>query len=273
MNADYGFFELQSKLLEIAVKIDEICNKYHINYFLVGGSALGAVRHKGFIPWDDDFDIGMLEKDYRKFQEIAPKEFEGTELFLQTIDSEKEYNLPFIKVRDSSTTNMSRQHMKRKINHGVWIDIFMYETLPREKWKQTLYKKISAMIYICWNEDYSCGRLKSQIVKTGESIKGKKNLIKSLVNFAHQLGANEEKEYMTTIAFPVKVPYSVLENTIRVAFEEKHFPIAKDYDTYLKCIFGPHYMQEPTEEEKQAKIHRPEILDLNTSYLEYIKHD
>ena len=270
MDKDYGFSELQSKLLEMAVKIDEICSKHHIKYFLVGGSALGAIRHKGFIPWDDDFDIGMLEDDYREFQKVAPIEFKNTDLFLQTIDSEEEYNLPFMKVRNSSTTNMSKQHMKRKINHGIWIDVFMYETLPKASWKQFLYNKISAMIYVCWNEDYSCGRLKSLIVKVGERIKGKKGFIKKLIILAHRLGMHDHKEYMTTIAFPVKVPYYVFEDTVKVPFENAMLPVVKNYEEYLESIFGPDYMQEPTEKEKMEKIHQPEILDLHKSYLEYL---
>lgn len=269
-NKDYGLQELHDKLKEMIVRIDAICRKHDIQYFLVGGSALGAVRHKGFIPWDDDFDIGMLREDYQKFQEIAPKEFEGTNFFWQTIDTEEEYNLPFGKIRDSSTTNMSKQHMMYKINHGVWIDVFCYETLPTSKIKQNLCKKISSMVYMAWNHDYSSGWLKNSIVKIGVKLRGTKQYVKDMVKISYNLGKNSEKEYMTTVPFPVKVPYSSLKETIYIPFEDVMLPVPKDYDAYLKGIFGNNYMQEPTEEQKMAVLHQPEILDLHKSYLEYV---
>ena len=100
-----------------------------------------------------------------------------------------------------------------------------------------------------------------------------KGFIKKLIILAHRLGMHDHKEYMTTIAFPVKVPYYVFEDTVKVPFENAMLPVVKNYEEYLESIFGPDYMQEPTEKEKMEKIHQPEILDLHKSYLEYLSWD
>ena len=85
VNIEYYFHmnDLQKKQLEIFVKFIELCEKNNLNYFLIGGSALGAIRHKGFIPWDDDLDVGMLREDFEKFCELQPQ-LEGTNYFIQT---------------------------------------------------------------------------------------------------------------------------------------------------------------------------------------------
>lgn len=90
--------KLQKIELEILKKIDEVCKKHNIKYWIDSGTLLGAVRHKGFIPWDDDIDIAMLREDYEKFLKVAQKDF-GNEYFLQTKNTDKKYPLFYAKVR------------------------------------------------------------------------------------------------------------------------------------------------------------------------------
>ena len=89
--------EVQNRILDIAVYLDEFCRKHEITYYLMGGSALGAIRHKGFIPWDDDLDIGMPRDDYEKFMEVAKSEL-NEQYYLQNAKTESQYWLPFGKV-------------------------------------------------------------------------------------------------------------------------------------------------------------------------------
>ena len=120
----YNFLELQDKILEIAVDIDAFCEENGIDYCLMGGSALGAKRHGGFIPWDDDLDIFMTPDNYEKFSEI----------FLEKGDSEKYYlqewglvdgMVTISKVRLNNTTYIEESLKDYDIHHGIYIDIFI----------------------------------------------------------------------------------------------------------------------------------------------------
>lgn len=122
--------QVQAIELEILLEVDRICRKHRISYFLDSGTALGAVRHKGFIPWDDDIDIGMLRDDYERFLSVAQEEM-GQDYFLQTYRTDGT-PIMFAKVRKTGTTFVEFRLRKFPINHGLFIDIFPYDYLPQE---------------------------------------------------------------------------------------------------------------------------------------------
>ena len=99
---DVTLRKVQLELLAMLKDIDQVCSKYQIAYFLDSGTLLGAIRHQGFIPWDDDLDIGMLRSDYDRFSAIAQKEL-GDSYFWQTWKTESGYAYPFGKVRKRHT--------------------------------------------------------------------------------------------------------------------------------------------------------------------------
>ena len=109
----------------------EVCRKLSLRYYLVGGTLLGAVRHQGFIPWDDDIDISMPRADYEIFLREGQKHL-PEHLFLQSIYSEPEYHLNFAKIRDSRSTFVEYAVRKRRIHHGVFIDIFPLDVYPED---------------------------------------------------------------------------------------------------------------------------------------------
>lgn len=115
--------------LEMLKEVDRICEKYKIKYVLGYGTMLGAVRHKGFIPWDDDADILMLRRDYRKFAKICQKELPG-KYFLQDECSDKFYLWGYSKLRNINTTYIrcGQEHIPYK--NGVFIDIFPLDNVP-----------------------------------------------------------------------------------------------------------------------------------------------
>ena len=129
--------DLQKRLLVILKEFARVCGKHNLRYFLNGGTCLGAIRHKGFIPWDDDVDVMMPREDYEKFLTLQ-YEYEGTPYFIQSWKSDPRYTYGFAKLRDSSTTFIEDFYRNHRINHGVWIDIFPLDgmakkPIPREK--------------------------------------------------------------------------------------------------------------------------------------------
>lgn len=134
-------YTISSKMKKIwAVELDllnefqRVCQKHHIRYFANGGTLLGAARHQGFIPWDDDLDVMMLREDYEHFCEITPDEFQHP-YFLQTQQTDKGYINGFARLRNSMTTGITgfEQCVKIPTNHGIFIDIFPVNCLPADE--------------------------------------------------------------------------------------------------------------------------------------------
>jgi lipopolysaccharide cholinephosphotransferase len=130
-------------IIELAMlgEFIRICQKYSLRYYLIGGSALGAVRHSGFIPWDDDIDIGMPRVDYEKFLSVAQAELDA-DLFLQTHKTDPAYPFSFAKIRNSKTTFIQSDSSHLQMNHGVYIDIFPLDGYPSSKLSRRLTKII-----------------------------------------------------------------------------------------------------------------------------------
>lgn len=131
--------------LDLLNEIIRVCKKHDIKYCVIGGTLLGAVRHDGFIPWDDDIDIMLSRKDYQKLCEVAEKEF-SKPYFFQTMQTDFGFR-PFARLRNSETTGIQRREVGCKIpyNQGIWVDIFPYDNLPddpklRKKYIRNIYK-------------------------------------------------------------------------------------------------------------------------------------
>lgn len=123
----------QRVMLDILCEIHKICVKNDIQYWLTEGTLLGAVRHKGFIPWDDDCDVGMMREEYERFLKVAPK-FLPPDMHLQTRDMEPCYHLPFAKIRKDDTLLIETGETgEEKYHHGIFVDIFPYDRYS-SKW-------------------------------------------------------------------------------------------------------------------------------------------
>lgn len=121
---EYTMREIQMTTLECLKEVKRICEKNDIPYFLSWGSALGAVRHEGFIPWDDDIDISMLYPDYLRFLEICQKDLDTKRFFLQTPDTDYNTFSGFAKIRMNHTTSMIEEYSHIKMHWGICMDIF-----------------------------------------------------------------------------------------------------------------------------------------------------
>lgn len=122
--------QLQSVELELLVEFDRICRAHNIIYSIDGGTLLGAVRHGGFIPWDDDADVIMVRSEYVKFKKIAEKELDKDRFYLQDMDNTEGYRWGYGKLRrkNSSFVRMNQEHMPYE--QGIFMDIFICDNVP-----------------------------------------------------------------------------------------------------------------------------------------------
>lgn len=132
----YGFLPLQDKILEIAVYIDQFCTKYDIDYCLMGGSALGAKRHGGFIPWDDDLDIFMTPDNYEKFRDRFSKFGDHEKFYLQEYGRTQKGYVTVPKLRMNGTTYIEDLTKDWDIHKGIFVDIFILHNCPNNKLQQ-----------------------------------------------------------------------------------------------------------------------------------------
>lgn len=145
--------KMQLRILDILIEIDKICRKHDIKYWIDWGTLLGAVRHKGYIPWDDDIDISMPSEDLSRFKEIAPKELPDN-LFMQTKETDPSYRSPFCKVRDRNSFFVTKhEDFTRDYQKGLYVDIFEmvpYPTVNKklQKFIMHWYKKIYFFFYV-----------------------------------------------------------------------------------------------------------------------------
>lgn len=140
---DWGIKHLQDKILEIAVYVDKLCEENGIEYCLMGGSALGAVRHGGFIPWDDDLDFFMTPDNYEKFVKCFEELGDKDKYFLEPF-GHFDNMVTLGKVRAKNTTYIEENLVDYQISHNVYLDIFILHTCPDNKlqrWNQYFWSK------------------------------------------------------------------------------------------------------------------------------------
>ena len=249
-----GKLNLIRKLeLEILREVDKICKKYNIKYFLVGGSLLGAVRHNGFIPWDDDLDIGMLRSDYEKFRKVCSNELPAQYSY-QSYKNEKNSHYIFDKIRVKNTIFSTKFSSKFEIENGVFLDILVYDKTSNieiiQKIHIALIKVWKRAINVKW-VNYPRKNLHYRLTKFLLPIMRKipfswfhfifEKILKVFNNantdyLIDGVGMNLKKG-----AFPKKW-FDVIEE---IQFEDIKVPIPQNYHEYLVHWYGSSYMEIP----------------------------
>lgn len=144
--------KLQLIQLEMLLEVDRICRENDIRYILASGSLLGAIRHEGFIPWDDDLDIRMKREDFEKFFEVCKRDLNTERFFLQTYKTDEEYRWGYAKLRRKGTEYIRKGQEAINCFSGVSIDIFVFDNLPQSKFGKLLYHYIRrACIKTLWS--------------------------------------------------------------------------------------------------------------------------
>lgn len=258
--------KVQLTMLEMLKVVDDICKKHNINYWLYAGTLLGAVRHNGFIPWDDDLDVGMLRDDYNKFMEVAQKEL-GDKYFLQNWDTDPGYALAFAKIRKNSTLYVEAGSENSRAHKGIYIDIFAFDTFPEDRkafknlkfHMEFLYRVMLVKYnYTPWMNDngFSLKRwlifLPIRFISHFYSASSlKRNYVKTVTAFN---GTNGERVFESGLPHSEYYPVrrAVFLRTLRHRFENQNFPIPEGYDEFLRILYGD-YMKLPPVEERENR--------------------
>lgn len=250
--------ELKQIQLRILDYVDAFCKKHNIMYSLACGTLLGAIRHKGFIPWDDDIDIQMLRPDYEKFIGLIRKD--NNPLYtIKTFDDNLE--ISFAKVIATDTILVETYS---RSTFGVYIDVFPIDGVRNEEDFKKRHKQVMQQYYKYGiikadisSQEKIKSRIKLTILKFLYSQFTPKKIIKKINNIA-QKEKVDKCDYLFEMAAgrTYRAPFSkkAFSSVLRVPFEDKYYPVLVGYDEYLKACYGENYMQIPPKE-KQISHH------------------
>lgn len=253
--------QMQMIHLEMLLEVDRICRKRGIKYAIIGGTLLGAVRHKGFIPWDDDLDVAMLRSEYDRFCKACEEDLDTARFFLQTHENTPGYRWGYGKLRRVGTEFVREGQEHMDYPTGVWIDIFPKDSVPDSPLLRPLHNLACfAIRKILWS---AVGRKNDpnafvRLVYEALYRIPKKTVFSFYTWLVSHFDA-KNTEAVRILTFPVPghgsrgyFSRAWFEELIELEFERFRFPAPKDYHEYLTFCFG-NYLELPPEEER--KIH------------------
>ncbi len=259
--------KLQLVETEILKKFDAFCKEHGLKYSLYAGTALGAVRHGGFIPWDDDIDVCMTREDYDKFLKIYRENpIEG--FYLQGTDDPNYEHINFSKLRKNGTKFGTEKDVQLYDHVGIFLDIFPFDKIPtdKKKRKKFLYNVKLWLVYTR-GYAYTKGSKFLKLVSKLLLLKSRKRQLKIRNKLEKKILAYKSLENgyeLASLSCPASIknifPANILDDVQEINFEDIKASIYKDYDTALRITFGD-YMQLPPEEERVCK-HEPYVFDI-----------
>ncbi len=271
--------------LGLLKKLDEVCKKHSLRYWLDSGTLLGAIRHQGFIPWDDDIDVVMPRKDYDKLYEISKEEF-CYPYFYQNIYSENNYPGILSKLRDCRTTAISKNWLFNDINQGIFIDVLPLDGVPNSKQEfddlTDIASKKAKNIRFYYEYDRILS-LKPQVIKTlSQRRNHSRETIGNSLDYVNAFREYEnlfrKYDYETstmvgTIAFTLENKRQLIysrecfNDTLYLNFEKLTVPVPIGYDEILKSYYGSDYMTP-----RKVKIYlTPYYFDPSISYRKHLE--
>lgn len=267
--------ELQTKLVDMLSWFHVICEKHNLRYYIIAGTMLGAVRHKGFIPWDDDIDVGMPRTDYEKLRQIANRENTHEYMFEYPNAENKDYTYLFAKLYNTQTTYVEKK--RRLIKRGIYIDIFPLDgignSIEEAKKNYTEFNRNFKLSLII-----SCPFLKRRsfyknlAILFGRIISplfvNEQKLAKKIDNICKKYDFDESNIVSNLVGGSgVKgmVPYEYFGKPTLVKFENIMVYGLEKPDLYLKSMYGDYMKLPPVE--KRVSLHDSYYCDLTKGYL------
>lgn len=261
VRCDYTVTTFMKKIwaieLDLLKEFDRVCKKHHLTYFVYGGTLLGAARHKGFIPWDNDIDVIMTRSEYSKLCDIAPHEFK-TPYFLQTHYSDFGATWGHAKLRNGDTTCIASQDTKyeRTLNQGIFLDVFPVDNViddeklfNKQKKRADFYRINAKRFAMSTKEAYRWhpNKLKDFAFKTLIKISGSLNRKISTYCWMKfekecQRYNNNETQFFSILSFEFSKKWMQsredYKEIINMPFEFMHVPACSNYDHALAMVYG-----------------------------------
>lgn len=259
--------QLQMVELEMLIEVDRICKKYDIKYSLDGGTLLGAVRHKGFIPWDDDIDLIMLRNEYVKFKKACEKELDTERFFLQDYQTDPAYRWGYAKLRRNNTrfVRYGQEHLKHHM--GVFADIFVVDNVP-DGWvarrvHHGMCYLVRKILYSEVGKESASSVVQRLIYRVLSWIS--RDTAFAMRNWLAKVMKDKKTELIShyTLEYPKRCRYGLprrcFDEFIDTEFEGRGFPIFKEYDIYLSKLYGQ-YMELPPKEKQVPHLTVSELV-------------
>lgn len=279
--------EIWAVQLDLFAEFDRVCKKYNITYIASGGTMLGAVRHHGFIPWDDDMDLMMTRDQYVKLCSVASEEFSHP-YFFQTEKTDVGFVRGFARLRNSNTTGIQKEELSYKLpyNQGIFIDIFPMDNVPddiadyKRQVKEFLRKKQLCTYF---------NLIEQNIVNNNVSFVERlfrRFLSATIGSVSRHLGIanryyeeaqktctrynNRTTEYISLASFQIDnlkhtIRATDMENIILIDFEFLQMPVIANYDEHLKRKYGDY-----TIPIRENNYHGTMLFDVNVPYRNYL---
>lgn len=244
--------KLQHQLMELMMVLDGICKENNIPYMLTGGNVLGAVRHGGFIPWDDDIDIALLKKDYKCLLRIL-RNYKSDKYVLQEHRSDPDYIQPFPKFREKTGSFLGSNPNRGCLYKykGVAIDIFCMTPISQ------LNARICAIIHrrlLSWTYKIKNKQARHRLTSILVGCEKILFLFCNILNITRR--HNEMHHAQGQAPCHVLINRNHLLPYTRMLFEGEMLPVPRDTDGFLRLFYGPDYMKIPDE----IKIHNKDLL-------------
>ena len=267
---------LQAKCLEMAEYFVQFCKENDLLCYLCGGGAIGTLRHKGFIPWDDDLDFFMPRKDYEKLAQLWLQKADSRYQLSKSNENYIDRNL-FITIRDTQTTCIKPYQQDLDIPHGLALDVLPLDYYPANGLSRKK-QVIAALVYSLFCAQ-TIPEKHGGIMKWGSQallalVPSKKLRYKIWKKAEAEMTkyTKEDSARITELCsgpyyMKKKYPISSFEDALWLPFEETELPIPVGYDAYLKTAFGDYMTPPPVE--KQVAHHDAVLIDLEKSYTHY----
>ncbi len=262
--------QLQRIELEMMIELDRICEKYDIRYTIIGGTLIGAIRSKGFIPWDDDVDIAMLRSEYERFREACKKDLDRTRFYFQDDRNTPGYRWGYGKIRRKGTLFLREHQEQMPYEQGVFLDVFPHDHVPDPLPLRVLHDVECFLIRkFLWSEigqitDKSA--IKRMVYK--QMARVPLSRIKKVYHRFIQRSNNRETGYVRSLMFPTfgrdhGYPAEWFGPGEKAEFEGFFFQCMKGAKQYLAYSYGDYMELPPDNERKTHPVSAIKLIDVD----------